>query len=714
MEGSTTKLRPKQEILTFPFRRFAALHPKILSRPNRISSTLSDPRPRLAPRTTLGSNTRQEQVFTAQATGVHSISISAHQCRLSPLHTHQTSCDTHPHSLHTTSHTVSGMDTLAADLQEATSELLELPGQQRSASQRSQAQISSATQLSGGWSSKSRLVILDSNGEPQARRKLSAKSDLARIKVRTPSPTLNLEAEQGSNSGDEQHNEPIQASTITLKAPDDRLGSLSSRTPPLPPSSAFRAEQRVLVASQDKPSEASASSMQSKTDIATLGKMASKGDVWLNERGERVIDGQIVGKLSLAGHNQQQQDHLLARDSEAAEKTTTQDDTLPRQAVGFHRAYGNHFDHTAHGASQRLHTPDFFLRSFPSAEEKTRSTDITPRPSIDNANDADSADVWAEAHGSPDSKPPTERKASSILSVGSSSLCSPQLAEITSDTVKLHGNRKAAVMAGDDLPAQPSVKHAQHSTGQNRSGGIAWQTHRRSASGGRPRASPRSSSFKDRPLLDRASSLFSTPLVPPRAEREVDADADDDGGAWEDEQHEVEELSSPLSPVVDDDGGSLLSLPASSVTGSNSDRASASRRSTSLRRGNSTGSATSSHRHSGGDVYARDVRVRGWSEVGTRTRGGYVSFEIVVLTKKGVVIHAHRRYSSFAQLRRQLAEQVPQHKSALPTLPPKDALHKYSAKHLEQRRLALTEWLQAVMLDARWGSRTREWLVGTG
>jgi hypothetical protein len=116
------------------------------------------------------------------------------------------------------------------------------------------------------------------------------------------------------------------------------------------------------------------------------------------------------------------------------------------------------------------------------------------------------------------------------------------------------------------------------------------------------------------------------------------------------------------------------------------------------------------------ETFTRDVVVRAWTEVGSRTRG-YVTFEVVLLTaQSGLTIRAHRRYSSFVALRRQLAVEAPTFAEQLPVLPPKDLIHKFSPKHLEVRRKALSSWLQLVLLDPRWGGRkaAREWLVGAG
>ncbi|CAO1627126.1 unnamed protein product [Jaminaea pallidilutea] len=192
-----------------------------------------------------------------------------------------------------------------------------------------------------------------------------------------------------------------------------------------------------------------------------------------------------------------------------------------------------------------------------------------------------------------------------------------------------------------------------------------------------------------------------------------------------------------------DDTGSLYSLPASSISPSIRRR----RTSTGgMSRTASSGSVTSSlrPRHSrtvsnssiaaiqrgegSSEPFARDVLIRGWTNIDSSSfasslstasalrRGarGYVTFEVVLLTIKGPTIRLHQRYSAFESLRKSLAVEIPRHAKSLPTLPPKDLLHRGSAKRLEARRIALQEWLRAVALDHRWGGTQalRQWVAG--
>lgn len=101
-----------------------------------------------------------------------------------------------------------------------------------------------------------------------------------------------------------------------------------------------------------------------------------------------------------------------------------------------------------------------------------------------------------------------------------------------------------------------------------------------------------------------------------------------------------------------------------------------------------------------GRVFAHEVRIRGWSEVGGRV-GGFVVYNIVIKLKTGSQIELFRRYSSFVRLRQALATERPDEAAQgqskfgssknvrLPPLPPKHPLHKYAATYLESRRRTL-------------------------
>ncbi|PKI83899.1 hypothetical protein MVES_002260 [Malassezia vespertilionis] len=68
--------------------------------------------------------------------------------------------------------------------------------------------------------------------------------------------------------------------------------------------------------------------------------------------------------------------------------------------------------------------------------------------------------------------------------------------------------------------------------------------------------------------------------------------------------------------------------------------------------------------------FAQDVRIRGWHRVGSPTRG-WVVYDVNITTKSGLELQTHKRYSDFVGLHGALAQQVPEHASALPRLPPR-------------------------------------------
>ncbi|KAJ1020448.1 hypothetical protein NDA13_005766 [Ustilago tritici] len=162
----------------------------------------------------------------------------------------------------------------------------------------------------------------------------------------------------------------------------------------------------------------------------------------------------------------------------------------------------------------------------------------------------------------------------------------------------------------------------------------------------------------------------------------------------------------------DGDKASLVSLPVSNLTSSS--------RSASYtfieRRSLTSRCRSSSHRHSSSptEVFAREVRIRGWSEVGSQARG-WVVFELRILTKQGTPIITHKRFSSFVKLRRTLLEECKDQAKWLPQLPTRRTglLSKYDAKYLETRRRALQRWLETVALDRVWGGSEgfREWVL---
>ncbi len=249
-----------------------------------------------------------------------------------------------------------------------------------------------------------------------------------------------------------------------------------------------------------------------------------------------------------------------------------------------------------------------------------------------------------------------------------------ELSQAKSEPVKLHANRRQARASGVVTP--PAVDSEEASEGLNFEP-IEPSGYARHGSASEP----------------------TSPLMSPRHMDDDDVDGEDDAASLE---------SAPSS---------LISLPVSTHTTSSRTPSH-----TSLERRRSGGSVSSPSRRrpvrrsEGDERFAREVRIRGWSEVGSQARG-WVVFEIVVTTTHGTHIVAHKRFSSFVNLHRALAHEWPQHAKWLPKLPTRTTglLSKYDARYLEKRRTALQRWLDAVMLDRVWGTAEalREWVLAS-
>lgn len=599
------------------------------------------------------------------------------------------------------------MNQLALDLQEATSDLLEVPAAweatRASAAPSAEQHVPKAT-----YSASSRLTLLDSDDDETP----DGKQSKPRGGKKKQSIQISVDPANGSDlqavHGDADNNEPDAAIEQFASLKIDRFGSLSSLTPPIRSSSAFR---RSPSPSDTRPCP-SPSLSSAKSDILRRAAAASTGntgrtrrtaipDVWLNERGERVVDGQVVGKLSVAAQKDMQREGASSARANhdeglqtpkpqgesggsfsATEATSALSTSSGPEHSDTKADTKRIFDHM-HGSQSRNSTPTFFTQSFPDAIPGMgshagdgaggSSSVATPTQAETSPESSSSAAV---AQGRPSPIKPSQAPAMFRNLSASSTPAKAHVTGATSDPVKLHGNRRARerAMLADGSSDIPAVT---------------------------PDDTPRPSDDHER--------------RPPEATYAWDAHA---LGGEHGQSTATSVGDDTLESIEGDSASSLLSLTASSVTGD-----AASQRA-SLRRTASSGSAASSSRSrhgrrpsqskSSGELFARDVRIRGWSEVGGRARG-YVIFDVAVLTTKGVTIRVHRRFSSFVALRADLAKEAPQHRLALPALPPRDALHKFSAKHLERRRIALSDWLQAVVLDARWGGRraTREWLVGS-
>ena len=105
------------------------------------------------------------------------------------------------------------------------------------------------------------------------------------------------------------------------------------------------------------------------------------------------------------------------------------------------------------------------------------------------------------------------------------------------------------------------------------------------------------------------------------------------------------------------------------------------------------------------DLFATDVRVRGWHRVGTLMRG-WIVYVIYITTRSGTVIKISKRYSAFLSLHERLEQERGGYAHALPPLPPRHVglWQRYHPLFLEDRRRALQQWLCATLLDERWGN----------
>ncbi|KDN53440.1 hypothetical protein K437DRAFT_71731 [Tilletiaria anomala UBC 951] len=484
-------------------------------------------------------------------------------------------------------------------------------------------------------------------------------------------------------------------------------------------------------------------------------------DVWLNEFGERVVNGKVVGQMR-AGRRRAQSPTTVVSGTTSA----------PPSQMVFRQRQEITEIREEEKTQRQATTPAFFFQSFPTAVPgRRRSLDLsdplklnlsmqnesemsnhTPDVSFHTANDsvedtslpvptAERADFpllnTVARNGSVLPAPPSRpiSRSSSIHGVALppsplpiSPLSSPAapvaVTHVQSKLIKLHANKKKSWQT---VSATQAGLVMEQDRDRNR---LPTPTQ---TSPSLPPAAPMS-------IAARAAALFKTPLIPDERRRNSIGSYEDEGGAM------LRSFSMPSSPDLSwraaagdrvhngkgkaDDGNdtssqpsieslpaSLQSLPVSILTVSSltpsaiSDRSQGSNNSVGHHRRNSS---RGSLRGCSSSVFAREVRIRGWSEVGEKARG-WVVFHIRIVTKQGVVIANHRRFSAFVSLHRQLLDERPEYARFLPALPPRRTglLHKYGAKHLENRRKSLQDWLESVMLDARWAECTclQEWIL---
>ncbi|WVQ85490.1 hypothetical protein IAT38_007655 [Cryptococcus sp. DSM 104549] len=124
-----------------------------------------------------------------------------------------------------------------------------------------------------------------------------------------------------------------------------------------------------------------------------------------------------------------------------------------------------------------------------------------------------------------------------------------------------------------------------------------------------------------------------------------------------------------------------------------------------------------------GDQFARQVVIRGWKVVGGKswTDGGkvgaYVVYDIDIGLRNGGNINILRRYTDFVRLRSMLKERYPHLRQAIPPLPGKAHMSKFSPKFLGDRQPRLQRFLKGVILHPEMGrggtgSVVGAWVIG--
>ncbi|KAJ9474750.1 Sorting nexin-like protein [Pseudozyma hubeiensis] len=283
-----------------------------------------------------------------------------------------------------------------------------------------------------------------------------------------------------------------------------------------------------------------------------------------------------------------------------------------------------------------------------------------------------------------------------------------ELSQAKADPVVLHGNKRQARASG---MVHPQDEARSSSSSMLNSPAVSPPT----ISSALPATSSHQSAQDHaqngaRTRLESASEP-SSPLLSPRRER---------AAYWQNGDHEtVGDEDDVDNASLESAPSSLISLPVSTLTSSSR---SPSHHSLEHRRnGGSSFShrrrqSSTSIRHDSSDVFAREVRIRGWSEVGSQARG-WVVFELHIITKQGTPIVAHKRFSSFVKLRTTLLNECKDQAKWLPQLPTRRTglLSKYDARYLEKRRRALQRWLEVVVLDRVWGASEglREWVLAS-
>lgn len=448
-------------------------------------------------------------------------------------------------------------------------------------------------------------------------------------------------------------------------------------------------------------------------------------DIYINEFGERVVNGKVVGK-TIGGRPRSTAGMRAGLSQEIPNKVSPVVAAAPR------------------GQSDKS-PPAFFLHAFPDTGSPSLApisvhsdTAIMPRlqapqavsrallsaPPHDNDDDANfdrdvasdpqlRSDTIDDDDVSSSDADPAEEAPQAFTDV---SLYTP-VEEVTNimKSVPTSNTLGLTTLRSASATSQISHEETEHVVlhGNNRQA--------RASAVGTKVGNERSSSPFLLPILSRrVEGLFSSPRVTTAAtdtqldrikDREDDmahTEPTPDVSAKEDAREDAASLDSASS--------SLLSLPVSVPSHASGTSSLERRRSIDAGGKSRRRSRRSDQSMYPEDNFARDVRIRGWNEVGSQARG-WVVFEILIVTKQGTPITALKRFSSFITLRKQLSSECPDQAKWLPSLPSKRTgiLRKYDAKHLEQRRKDLQRWLQVIMLDKVWGcsESLRDWVLAS-
>lgn len=441
----------------------------------------------------------------------------------------------------------------------------------------------------------------------------------------------------------------------------------------------------------------------------------SISDIWLNEYGERVVDGKVVSKMR-GGRKRGESEGGAPLSDEFG---------LPAPVQPAEGSTGGWIETSQTAESTRGQLPPaFFLQSFPDAVQPGRRTaspllqvpgatgSLTPSisaPALLSRQREPSEPESYYANGRTQEDGPTSRAASPasdatqlnaprspassaatlpdrVPSPLPSGLFSPIRAEPVSSVVPaqtaplmLPAKRPKARRATDTpLPREwPDQDATLEYDGPSTSAqGASRETLRSPHSFAVSPTRAAEDTPLPTPLTARAASLFYTPLVPTAPQGSSGTDWSVEGSS-----HHTSSVSAPSSPTIpsewnpdgssaapsgdadDSDRGSvcsdpssLLSLPVSTLTASS---LAPSALSAGSGEGQGPGQGRPGHarrrsggrsrRYDGDECFAREVRVRGWSEVGEKARG-WVVYDVRIVTRQ--VSHHYCMRSWCAEVQR--------------------------------------------------------------